>query len=749
MSRKVRKAGEPLRSRRGTKIILRRGNRGTQAEPNAVPRSLRRRSSRAFSWNQGGGKVMQQGRDRDDSGGQGTWDALRRSIGGYVYGSGTNSPEGRGGRRQKIAEYVRAANELRLSYYTPPPPPPPPPAPGGEERSTLYGENSYEQPSSEELMEYVASGKEEIVLFPSYGRKIIAQSMNSKFSAAPSRYPQHTDNVAEVDIRGWIYTPHTAAPPTRKNRVLMAMTAKLCGLPAIPDPNTASLGQGTNSGPNLEHVVHQNPNIRTSPNASSTYSTLGAAASKISWIGSRFTQPNSSSRPLTRSEIEQLHNNMQARISPFLTTPAFHMPLTVFFYNDKGAESITLRTDNLGHFTLRKPLPFSPTHVRILAGESLCAEEEIRYINPVSGISIISDIDDTIKISGVGSGLREMFRNVFVREMSTMPVPGVADWFNDLASPPLSAEVHYLSNSPWHLFPFLKTLLIDHMKLPKGTWHLKKYSGFVQGIFEPVVERKKESLDSLMRDFPGRKWVLVGDGGEGDLEVYTDVVKKWPGKVIAVYIRDVSGIGEKVVGTGTPAGTRHQFFSGNLNLLAEGHSLNPGRGQEHSSSVSTPPLHYASSDNSRVSPAYSNSVSQTTRKIPPPIPPKPEQLRSRRIDAVSNSHENLIELDDESSESMLALSGNREYRTLPPKSPKLSAPLKPNPSPDVPKEYPTVSQDQTQQPKLLDKKAELWKKRWEYAGEVLASQGVLLRSWKVGQDVHEECVALVKAYLKL
>ena len=751
MGRKVRKAAEPLRSRRGTKVILRRGNRGTQAEPNAVSWSLRRRSSREFLWNQGGGKVMQQGTDQDDSGSEGKWGAWRRSIGGYVYGSGTNSPEGRGGRRQKLSEYVRAANELRLSYYTPSSSSP---ASRSEGWSTFQGESVYEQPSSEELMEYVASGKEEIVLFPSYGRKVIAQNMHAKLNTAPSRYPEHTDNVAEVDIRGWIYTPHTATPLSRKNKVLVAMTAKLCGLPAIPDPNTISLSQGTNSEPNMEHVVHQNPNIRTSPNVSSTYSTLGAAASKISWIGSKFTQPNSSSGSLTRSEIEQLHKTMQARISPFLTTPAFHMPLTVFFYSDNDAESTTLRTDNLGHFTIRKSLPFFPTHVRVLAGESLCAEEAIHYINPGSGISVISDIDDTIKISGVGAGLREMFRNVFVREMSTMPVPGVADWFNDLASPPLSAEIHYLSNSPWHLFPFLKTLLIDHMKLPKGTWHLKKYSGFVQGIFEPVIERKKESLDSLMRDFPGRKWILVGDGGEGDLEVYTDVVKKWPGKVIAVYIRDVSGIGETVVGTGVAAGTRQQFFSGNMNLPAQGHPFDPGQRQERTSYVSISPLRYASSNKSLASSISVNtaaSTNHTTRKTPPPIPPKPERLRSRRVNAVTNNHENLIELDNKSSESVLARYDGREYGALSP-SPSRKSPVpraKLSPSLDAPKRYPAVPEDQTQPPKLLDKKAELWKRRWEYADEVLARQGVLLRSWRVGKDVHEECVALVKVYMGL
>jgi ATP-dependent RNA helicase DDX27 len=62
----------------------------------------------------------------------------------------------------------------------------------------------------------------------------------------------------------------------------------------------------------------------------------------------------------------------------------------------------------------------------------------------------------------------------------------------------------------------------------------------LQGIFEPAAERKRGSLDRIMADFPERRFVLVGDSGEADLEVYTDVVMANPGRVLAVYIRDVT-----------------------------------------------------------------------------------------------------------------------------------------------------------------------------------------------------------------
>jgi hypothetical protein len=103
----------------------------------------------------------------------------------------------------------------------------------------------------------------------------------------------------------------------------------------------------------------------------------------------------------------------------------------------------------------------------------------------------------------------------------------------------MGVQLHYVSNSPWQMYPILTTFF-KMAHLPKGSFHLKQYSGMLQGIFEPVAERKKSSLDKLMRDFPNRKFILVGDSGEADLEVYTDTALDNPGKILAIFIRDVT-----------------------------------------------------------------------------------------------------------------------------------------------------------------------------------------------------------------
>lgn len=62
----------------------------------------------------------------------------------------------------------------------------------------------------------------------------------------------------------------------------------------------------------------------------------------------------------------------------------------------------------------------------------------------------------------------------------------------------------------------------------------------LQGIFEPVAERKKSTMDRIARDFPERRFILIGDSGEADLEVYLDFVKENPGRVLGIFIRDVT-----------------------------------------------------------------------------------------------------------------------------------------------------------------------------------------------------------------
>lgn len=385
--------------------------------------------------------------------------------------------------------------------------------------------------------------------------------------------------------------PHRG-PLNRRNRLLVGLARQLAGVPAPGKSPTASTSSSRSSSPHgfrekIETQVVQHEEELAFREAESivkrgeaeanlarhgAYSERPADASETSSLHSarqsRESSPvrtrdelstRSSSRPrhlredstettktkhsswsnasqMTPNEIAVANAHLLTRLQPFLANPLVNTPISAFFYNDKLSRQKTIETNTSGHFSIRAALDFVPTHVRILASEKLSATEEVLITEP-KGVSIISDIDDTIKHSAISSGAKEIFRNVFVRELGELSVSGVKDWYQKLAK--LGVKFHYVSNSPWQLYPVL-TGFFSAAGLPPGSFHLKQYSGMLQGIFEPVAERKKNTLDKIMNDFPDRRFILVGDSGEADLEVYTDVVSENPGRVLGVFIRDVT-----------------------------------------------------------------------------------------------------------------------------------------------------------------------------------------------------------------
>jgi phosphatidate phosphatase APP1 len=453
---------------------------------------------------------------------------------------GAGSGDGAGSRRRKVYEYFKAANELRQAYQSQ----------WSSQRNELNSEDYYNTPGAFPDVEIARSGDEEMVLFPSYARRLTPKP--KKNSDAPSRRDSWSreldeyhgvdnerdsldeaeveDAVVDVDVRGWIYAPGRE-PMSKKHRLMITLARQLSGVQA---PSAANNGQGSTTSKGEEDIV--NKQMET------LVDTAGKDADQA-WKSSSVDQPGGASQPapLSKDEMTMANAHLMERLRPFLTNPIAGLGVMVFFFNEEESVSRTLRTDESGHFTLRAALPFVPTHVRVLASENLCAATPIQLIEPI-GISVISDIDDTVKHSAIASGAKEMFRNTFVRDLGELTVKGVSDWYQELAK--RNVDFHYVSNAPWQLYPLLEKYF-KLVGLPPGSFHLKAYSGMLQGIFEPTAERKRGSLEQLLRDFPERKFILVGDSGEADLEVYTDIVLANPGRILGIFIRDVTTTDKK------------------------------------------------------------------------------------------------------------------------------------------------------------------------------------------------------------
>ena len=511
--------------------------------------------------------------------------------------AGTLTPPGegreRGARRRKIYGYLKAANDLRQSYTSQ----------LTQDGTTddqgmpgMFPDVEVVRSGNEEMVLFPSYARKHLRQNPSIHRDKpgALDDINRPQSGGDADYWrrewerfENENAIVDVDVRGWIYSP-SRTPLNRKNRLLLAVARRLSGIPApasSPDHSRASsrhsthrakleemtskqeeeiaakeaqslvqrgegeanaawkgdYSQGNSNGPSPFSSRSNSP-VRTQkssggdrPKSLSEFS-LGSddddpgkhsSAKRRSWA-----QPSS----MSKEELAVAHQHLMNRLKPFMTMPLAGTPITIFFFNDQKSQSKTVNTNDSGHFNVRASLDFVPTHIRVLASENLSATEPI-HITEAKGISLISDIDDTIKHSAIASGAKEIFKNTFIRELQDLTIQGVKEWYAKLYS--MGVKLHYVSNSPWQLYPLLQSYF-SLAGLPPGSFHLKQYSGMLQGIFEPAAERKRGSLDRIMADFPERRFVLVGDSGEADLEVYTDVVMANPGRVLAVYIRDVT-----------------------------------------------------------------------------------------------------------------------------------------------------------------------------------------------------------------
>lgn len=169
------------------------------------------------------------------------------------------------------------------------------------------------------------------------------------------------------------------------------------------------------------------------------------------------------------------------------------------------------------------------------------------YCLAPKGISVVSDIDDTIKVSDV-LNKRELLRNTFAREFRA--VDGMASAYQKWAAD--GAQFHYVSSSPWQLYEPLEEFM-KASAFPDGTFHMKSFrakDSTALDLFADPMGHKLPVIKSLFERFPKRTFILVGDSAEKDPEIYGQIALEYPKQVQRIYIRDV---------TGEPAsGTRYQ-----------------------------------------------------------------------------------------------------------------------------------------------------------------------------------------------
>ncbi len=222
------------------------------------------------------------------------------------------------------------------------------------------------------------------------------------------------------------------------------------------------------------------------------------------------------------------------------------------------------RTDRVGHFNVQIDLDESVLETVAAGGGAQGSGREIAYTawseglsddgEPAAagpfrgsgrihlveeeGLSVISDIDDTVKITNVANR-RELLANTLFREFQA--VPGMVDVYREWHQ--AGTAFHYVSASPWQLAECLGGFF-DQCGMPGGSMHLKLFrlkDSTPLGRLPSRKRSKRRAIEQIMDDFPRRRFLLVGDSGERDPEVYVAIARRRPAQVAGVVIRRVAG----------------------------------------------------------------------------------------------------------------------------------------------------------------------------------------------------------------
>lgn len=172
------------------------------------------------------------------------------------------------------------------------------------------------------------------------------------------------------------------------------------------------------------------------------------------------------------------------------------------------------------------------------------AEGEFMLPAQSSGYGVISDIDDTIIVSHSTRMIRKLWLLLFRNSKTRKPFPGVDSFYQALEQGTdrhFNHPFFYVSSSEWNLYDLLEDFC-TYNKLPKGVFLLQELK---EGLLQFKKsgggnhEHKYHKIKHLLTTYPALQFVLIGDNGQRDPEIYYRIASEFPGRIKAIYIRTV------------------------------------------------------------------------------------------------------------------------------------------------------------------------------------------------------------------
>lgn len=153
-------------------------------------------------------------------------------------------------------------------------------------------------------------------------------------------------------------------------------------------------------------------------------------------------------------------------------------------------------------------------------------------------VGVVCDVDDTVWVTNLHHPLRAAWRTIARSSSGRRPVPGMTNLLRALRERYPDAPVVYLSNGPWNLAGPV-TRFLERRGFPAGPLLMTDWGITPRAWFRDGRAHKRSSLERLVEDFPQVQWVLVGDDGEHDPDLYSEFAVRHPDQVAAIALRQV------------------------------------------------------------------------------------------------------------------------------------------------------------------------------------------------------------------
>ena len=198
-----------------------------------------------------------------------------------------------------------------------------------------------------------------------------------------------------------------------------------------------------------------------------------------------------------------------------------------------GGVATRVQADRGGIVDTVVPVSLAPGwHTAVLRAEGTePAKAAIFVISPDTKLGIVSDIDDTVMVTALPRPFLALWNTFVLNERARMATPGMAVLMDRLMVEHPEAPVIYLSTGPWNAAPTLARFLTRNM-YPAGALLLTDWGLTQDRWFRSGQEHKRRNLELLAEEFPNMRWLLFGDNGQHDEEIYSEFAQRtrtaWP-----------------------------------------------------------------------------------------------------------------------------------------------------------------------------------------------------------------------------